>query len=299
MNWKLSRLAAAVSILAVSSAWADAPFFFSTGNVTNAIAMASRPDAPGMPEIEAADDFLLSQPTSITSATFTGLVTSGAALSTIDAVAVEIYRIFPLDSDVGRTSGAPTFSTSQVATRVNSPSDVVFASRESSAAGELSFSTATLNPSFAASNSVLNGINKLPSTVTGGEGPVTGREVQFTVNFPTPLVLPANHYFFIPQVQVTGGDFYWLSGTRPIVAPGTPFAPDLQTWMRNAALDPEWLRVGTDIVGAGTFNGAFTLTGTVAAVPEPETAALMLLGLAMVGGVARRRRVTGRSCRPC
>jgi hypothetical protein len=299
MNWKLSRLAAAVSILAVSSAWADDPFFFSTGNVTNAIAMASRPDAPGMPEIEAADDFLLSQPTSITSATFTGLVTSGAALSTIDAVAVEIYRIFPLDSDVGRTSGAPTFSTPQVATRVNSPSDVVFASRESSAAGELSFSTATLNPSFAASNSVLNGINKLPSTVTGGEGPVTGREVQFTVNFATPLDRPADHYFFIPQVQVTGGDFYWLSGTRPIVAPGTPFAPDLQTWMRNAALDPDWLRVGTDIVGAGTFNGAFTLTGTVAAVPEPETAALMLLGLAMVGGVARRRRVTGRSCRPC
>ena len=299
MNWKLSRLAAAVSILAVSSAWADDPFFFSTGNVTNAIAMASRPDAPGTPEIEAADDFLLSQSTSITSATFTGLVTSGAALSTIDAVAVEIYRIFPLDSDVGRTSGAPTFSTSQVATRVNSPSDVVFASRESSAAGELSFSTATLNPSFAANNSVLNGINKSPNSMTGGDGPVTGREVQFTVNFPTPLVLPANHYFFIPQVQVSGGDFYWLSGTRPIVAPGTPFAPDLQTWMRNAALDPDWLRVGTDIVGAGTFNGAFTLTGTVAAVPEPETAALMLLGLAMVGGVARRRRVTGRSCRPC
>ena len=164
MKWKLSRLAAAVSILAVSSAWADDPFFFSTGNVTSAMAMASRPDAPGTPEIEAADDFLLAQPTSITSATFTGIVTSGAALSTIGAVAVEIYRIFPLDSDVGRTSGPPTFSTSQVTTRVNSPSDVVFASRESSAAGELSFSTATLNPSFAASNSVLNGINKSPNS---------------------------------------------------------------------------------------------------------------------------------------
>jgi hypothetical protein len=286
MNWKLSRLAAAVSILAVSSAWAGDPFFFSTGNVTNAMAMASRPDSPGAAEIEAADDFLLTQSTSITSATFTGLVTSGAALSTIGTVAVEIYRIFPLDSDTVRVPSVPT--------RVNSPSDVAFASRDSSVAGELSFSTATLSPSFAASNSVLNGIHPAPTNVTGGEGAVTGREVQFTVTFATPLDLPADHYFFIPQVQVTGGNFYWLSGTRPIVAPGTPFLPDLQTWMRNAALDPDWLRVGTDIVGAGTFNGAFTLTGTVAAVPEPETGALMLLGLAVVGGVARRRRVIGR-----
>ena len=76
MTWKLSRLAAALAILAAPSAWADDPFFFSTGNVTNAIGMASRPDVGGKTEIEAADDFVTTAPTTITSATFTGLVTS-------------------------------------------------------------------------------------------------------------------------------------------------------------------------------------------------------------------------------
>jgi hypothetical protein len=285
MNWKLSRLAAAVSILAASPAWADAPFFFSTGGVTGAIGMASRPGVAGKTEIEAGDDFVTTQPTTVTSATFTGLVTSGSTVSTILGADVEIYRVFPLDSDAVRMPNVPT--------RTNSPSDVALDSRSSSA-GELTFSTLTLASTFTVANSVLNGIHPFPNQLTMGEGAVTGSEVQFTVTFATPFVLPADHYFFVPQVQVAGGEFYWLSGPRPIVAPaGTPFSPDLQTWMRNDPLDPDWLRVGTDIVGSGTFNGAFTLTGSVAAVPEPETSALMLLGLAAVGGIARRRRAAG------
>jgi len=32
-------------------------------------------------------------------------------------------------------------------------------------------------------------------------------------------------------------------------------------WIRNADLDPDWLRVGTDIVGGTTFNGSFSLSG--------------------------------------
>jgi hypothetical protein len=202
---------------------------------------------------------------------------------------VEIYRVFPLDSNTARTPNVPT--------RANSPSDVALDSRSSSVAAEMSFTTATLAPTVTAANSVLNGIHPAPNQLTMGEGAVTGREVQFNVTFATPLVLPADHYFFIPQVQVTGGEFYWLSGTRPLLAPGgTPFTPDLQTWIRNEALDPDWLRVGTDILGAGTFNGAFTLTGTVAAVPEPETATLMLIGLA-AAGIARRRRAAAAGLR--
>jgi hypothetical protein len=289
MNRKLSQLAAALSILAGSSAWAGDPFFFSTGDPDDLIATASRPSTSGLAEIESADDFVLGEATTITSATFTGLLAATTGLPTVGEVVVEIYRVFPLDSD--------TSSTTQVPTRVNSPSDVAVTMRDSSALGEMTFSTALLVPSFTASNSVAaGGIHPLPGVFTGGNGPVTGQEVQFTVTFTNPLVLPANHYFFVPQVQVTGGDFYWLSAPRPIMPPGTSFPPgftDLQSWTRDAALDPDWLRVGTDITHQGPFNAAFSLTGTVAAVPEPEVGASMLLGLAAVGGFVRWRRVAG------
>ena len=257
----------------VSTAFAD-PFFFSTGDPDGKIATGSRPASAGKIEIESADDFVLNSMTSITSATFTGLVTGTAP--TIGQVIVQIYRVFPKDSDVGRTSGPPVFSTPQVPTRVNSPSDVAFFDRDS-AAGTLSFSTTTLANSFTVANTVLNGIHPIPNQTTGGDGPATGAEVVFTVNFITPLTLPADHYFLVPQVQVTGGEFLWLSAPRPIVPPGTPFpsgSTDLQSWIRNANLDPDWLRVGTDIVGgnpAPTFNAAFSLIGFTTPVPEGES----------------------------
>jgi hypothetical protein len=65
-------------------------------------------------------------------------------------------------------------------------------------------------------------------------------------------------------VLLDSGDFLWLSAPKPIVAPGTPFAPgaaDLQSWIRNDALAPDWLRIGTDITGQGPFNAAFSLSG--------------------------------------
>src|SRR5262249_7804533 len=72
-----------------------------------------------------------------------------------------------------------------------------------------------------------------------------------------------------PEVQVTGGDFLYLSAPRPIVSPGTPFTGDLQAWIRNANLAPDWLRIGTDIIGGTpvpTFNMTFSLTGDTVAV---------------------------------
>ena len=81
--------------------------------------------------------------------------------------------------------------------------------------------------------------------------------VQFDVTFSEPLDLPADHYFFVPQVELPGrqGNFLWLSAPHP------QFTGDLQMWIRNSNLDPDWLRVGTDIVGGTTFNGSFSLTG--------------------------------------
>src|SRR5215831_18345459 len=109
---KASASAVLLGLLWAPPASADT-FSFSTGPVTNFIATATRPASSGKFEIESADDFVLTQSTSITSATFTGLLTGGATIANIGQVVVEIYRVFPNDSDVGRTSGPPTFSTPQ------------------------------------------------------------------------------------------------------------------------------------------------------------------------------------------
>lgn len=157
----------------------------------------------------------------------------------------------------------------------------------------------TIGP-FSASNSVLNGIHPSPGQTTGGEGPVSGSEVQLTVTFNTPFDLPADHYFFIPQVLLNNGsNFFWLSSPKPIGADGTPFSPDLQAWIRNANLDPDWLRIGTDIIGGTTpptFNMSFSLNGTV--VPEPAAGSLVA-GMAALLMCRRRRRPSQAACGSC
>jgi len=60
---------------------------------------------------------------------------------------------------------------------------------------------------------------------------------------------------------LSNGNFLRLSAPKPIVPPGTPFSPDLQSWIRNADLAPDWLRIGTDITGQGPFNASFSLLG--------------------------------------
>ncbi len=267
--------AVALLVLVPAAAWAT-PFDFSTGSPDGRIATGSRPDSLGKIEIESADDFVLANPTLINHATFTGLITGGATTANVGQVVVEIYRVFPKDSDTGRTPKVPT--------RVNSPSDVAFDSRDSSA-GDLSFTTSVLNQSFTAANSVLNGIHPSPNQTTGGEGAVTGQEVLFSVTLTKPLDLPADHYFFIPQVEVSNGEFLWLSAPKPIMAPGTPFTPDLQSWIRNADLAPDWLRIGTDVIGSGAFNATFSLHGE--AIPAPS--AFVLAGLGAVLSLRSRR----------
>lgn len=274
-------------IIAVGAMLAGGPgraqdFNFSTGDPDGKIATASRPDSTGKPEIESADDFILGVPTTLTHGTFTGLLTGGATLADISDVRVEIYRVFPNDSTNPPDGRVPT--------RVNSPSDNALLDRDSTAAN-MHFVASSLSPSFTANNSVLNGISPLPNQFTGGEGPVTGIESFFDVFFDLPIDLPADHYFLIPQVQVNGnGEFLWLSAPKPIVAPGTPFAPDLQSWIRNSSLDPDWLRIGTDITHQGPFNGAFSLTGKTNPVPEPSSFLLLLTaGVPAIAAFRRRR----------
>jgi hypothetical protein len=247
--------ACALALLLMASPASAASFSFSTGDPDGKIATLSRPSSPGKIQTETADDFLIvSNTTLIRQATFTGLIPSGAPLSSALNVEIEIYHVFPNDSDTNR---AP-----HVVTRGNSPGDVEIdnATRDS-LDGSLSFNLTPVNASFTVSNSVVNGIQAAPSQTTLGEGPVTGQEVLVSVAFNPPISLPPGHYFFRPEVLLSSGDFLWLSAPRPIVAPGTPFLPDLQSWIRNDDLAPDWSRIGTDIVGAGAFNASFSLSG--------------------------------------
>ena len=279
-----------VSLVMLLGTPAFADVIYNNLTPNNLMATAVRPDTAAF-EIEAGDDFFLATGARINSASFDGLLVpapGGGGTPAISQVLVEIYRVFPLDSNTARTPNVPT--------RANSPSDVAFDSRNS-AAGQLMFTSQQLSVTFSALNSVQpGGIHPSPNQTTLGNGPVTGQEVQLNVTFTTPFNLPPDHYFFVPQVLLTnGGQFFWLSASRPISGAGTtPFpagVTDLQTWTRDAMLDPDWLRVGQDIVGGSpfpTFNAAFSLDGTV---PEPST--LLLVGSGLVGfamHIAHRRR---------
>ena len=259
MRLRTSLTAAMITAgVLATPAWA-APFSFTTGNADGRLGALSRSESPGKVETETADDFILTETTVINGATITGLI--NAPLANIGNVEVELYHKFPLDS-VFPPSG-------RVLSRVNSPADVeIDAATRDGSVGTLSFSASLLNASFSVATTVVNGINPTPSR-TGGEGPATGQEVQITITFAKPMLLPAGQYFFRPEVLVNGGDFLYLSAPR---SPGVPFVGDLQAWIRNSRLAPDWVRIGTDIIGADapatppTFNMTFSLTGNT--IPE-------------------------------
>ena len=280
MNRISAKAVLAFAMIALSAGVAHAtPFFFSTGSPDGRIGTGSRPAGAAGLEIESADDFILSQATSITGATFNGLLPLGASIS---AVRLEIYRVFPNDSTNPPSGRVPT--------RDNSPSDVAFQERDGAA---LSYSTMDLG-AFGVANTALKGINPKPSQTTGGEGPANGQQVLFNVTLATPFDLPADHYFFIPQVQLDQGDFLWLSAPTPIPAGTGPFAPDLESWIRNENLAPDWLRIGTDVVGAQNggvpYNAAFSLSGQTQGQAVPEPPLWTLLGAGLFALLAVRRR---------
>jgi hypothetical protein len=265
-NSSLQKLFAVMLALAgagfCSQAGAQGPqVVVNTGNPDAKLGALSRPPSANKVETETADDFFLNQTTVLTGATITGLLANGATLANLQNVEVEIYHVFPLDSDQERIPDVPS--------RTNSPSDheIEFATRAANN-GTLHARCTILDNNFTVLNSVVNNINKKPLNTTHGEGAVTGQEVEITITFTTPIALGSGRYFFRPEVLLNNGDFLFLSAPKPIVAPGVAIPGDLQAWIRNAGLSPDWLRIGTDIIGtdvpgttAPVFNMTFTLSG--------------------------------------
>ena len=248
----------ALGLLVATPLW-SADFSFTTGNPDGLMGAASRRASPGKLETETADDFTLDQTTVISRATIVGLVPSGTQPQDIKEVEVEVYHVFPLDS-ANPPSG-------KVPSRANSPSDVeIGTATRAGNPGTLTFSTNVLNSNFGVGNTVVNNL-KVATAPPGGEGSTAGEQVEIAITFTSPIILPAGHYFFRPEVLLTSGDFLYLSAPKVIPAP-----KDLQAWIRNSNLAPDWLRIGTDIVGgatAPTFNMTFSLAGET--VPEAGT----------------------------
>jgi hypothetical protein len=278
-------LALAAALTAGSAGATD--FFFTTGAADQRLGSLSQPGGPApqentRPGFETADDFALTQRTSLTHATFIGLVAPGTKLGDITNVETEFYHFLP----AGQATGG------LVPTRVNSPTDFEIAdATRDGADGSLSFTATVLDPNFTVGNSVsvVKSGSTSALTATGGNGAFTGEEILFDVTFTNAVDLDPDHLFFRPQVDVAnGGQFFWLSAARPAGATVAPGVTDLQAWVRNDSLAPNWERIGNDVIGAGSFNMAFSLTGN--AVPEPATWAMMIMGFGLAGATLRHRR---------
>ena len=245
------------SILLIAKLATAETFSFTPGDPDGKVGALSRRASPGKIETETADDFVLQHTTIINKAKIKGLLPADTDLTKINDVEVEIYHVFPFDS-------AP--ASGHVPSRTNSPSDVEIgtATRDASS-GTLKFSATVESASFSVDHTVVNGIR-----VNAGEPGMTGEEVEITITFTSPIILPAGNYFFRPEVLVTDADFLYLSAPRPIVPPGNAFLGDRQAWIRNSNLAPDWLRIGADIIVDGdTFNMAFSLNGET--VPNAGT----------------------------
>ena len=292
MKLRVSLLSAMIAAgMGLATSASAAPFFFTSGGPDGRLGALARSASPGKIGTETADDFILAEPTVISGATITGLVVN-APVANIANVEVELYHVFPLDS-VDPPAG-------RVLSRVNSPADVEIdgATRDGSA-GTLGFVANHLATGVMVANTVVNGINPKPSR-TSGEGPAIGDQAQITIVFKQPILLPEGHYFFRPDVLVNGGDFLYMSAPR---SPGVPFAGDLQAWIRNSSLAPDWVRIGTDVIGsdtppAPTFNMTFSLSGNT--VPntgtpgEPSCHGQSVSALArQFGGIAAAASVLG------
>ena len=150
----------------------------------------------------------------------------------------------------------------------------------------------TWAPSKRATRCNPGGIHPAPDFHTGGNGSVTGEEVQFNVTFTTPFDLSAGHYFFVPQVEITDpdGNFFWLSAPKPIVPPPPGFT-DLQSWTRDESSIPTGCALARTLSGQGRSTRRFRSRRGSRAFDL----GMMLLSFAGLGYAGWRRARQGRA----
>src|SRR5438552_18965037 len=109
MKHLLVAAAVTAGVWLATTAWAD-PFLFDSGDPDGLVGALSQPAGSEKFETETADDFILTETTSIAQATITRLIVpSGTPLASIRNVEVEGYQVFATWFDVGVSSGPPTF----------------------------------------------------------------------------------------------------------------------------------------------------------------------------------------------
>lgn len=100
--------------------------------------------------------------------------------------------------------------------------------------------------------------------------------------------------FDIQSITLDNVDISSLFGktyTAPFTLPGGYNLPGIETWQLGATSVGSGAHTfGIYGTGTGTVLGGSTLTAQTLAVPEPETYAMLMAGLGVVGFMARRKK---------
>jgi hypothetical protein len=248
------------------------------------------------PETEAIDDFVINpaafpQGFNVKSVLAQVLITEPGA--TIDNLAIEFYRTFPVDSDLNRTPGN---------TRTNGPSDDGNEFAEfSTEDGTLSFKQTVQSSNFVLNTTIEPGADSRGVLETD---PTTGSLLLLDMKLQGPLGLAATnpfpgdfvtHYWLELTAELSSGEFYWVQGVFPRSVPGMPplTGEDRQTWFTTIpGLTPDFRRTsdiinGSDNTTAPVFNSSMEIRGD--AIPEPASLLLVSTGLFVLSHRVRRR----------
>jgi hypothetical protein len=106
-------------------------------------------------------------------------------------------------------------------------------------------------------------------------------------------VADAGEYSFTAQAVTASGNFGFTGGELLLFAAGSSTPFDSISFDVVGSTLSDYLAVGSysfEIEGKTTGKSGGRYNIAVSAVPEPTSIALMLAGLGMIGGLARRRR---------